>query len=109
MAVQAYTVEKRRAAHNDGSDVMKEIEDGAVLPALQEQAAQLVAAGRLTFPAIARDVGVSERIVQYWCGRVGFRARVDALNNALAQENACAPALSKARPVSPSSTSADVR
>jgi len=52
----------------------------------REEAAQLVAAGHLTFVEISDRMGVTERQLYTWRQQSEFKARVDAINAAFAEE-----------------------
>jgi len=52
----------------------------------REEAAQLVAAGRLSFEQIATRIGITERQLYTWRQRDEFKARIDEINERFAAE-----------------------
>lgn len=70
----------------DGVDAVAD-DNNPVVPRLtpkREEAAQLVAGGRLSFDAIAAKIGINDRTLWDWRQLSEFRARVDAINEAFA-------------------------
>jgi len=61
------------------------VPDGSPLTGKREQAAQLVAAGRLSFDAIAAKLEITDRGLYNWRLDPVFRARVDAINAQFAE------------------------